>query len=515
MAKIVSSSDSAPNQLEQLAKDSLRPRNGGAHPWTVQDGARSDLVLFNHSSRAEPFNILITTDDGAQWSKQLTLAPFETRTVSINDLIRNNTPDSHGRTVPVTAWSGTVVWYTGGPGTGSGHVLIRNDANSTGENFSCDEAYVLCSAWADAFPTAISIGDTGTAIAEEELCVEWGVEGICGGDYMYTTDQSTSASWTSGNDSVVSIIDYSWQPTYQGNAEGSTYLIGIVMDQWKCSATVYTPTISVVAPDDTPIVTGIAPSNWPADSTAHQVTFTGQHFGSNSPTLSFSDPSIGYSLLSSSDTQIVAYVTVPEGTPTEDVSVTVTSGGYTGNPFKSGGGSVSPSSTPALATVDTPPQNCPAAVTVDVTLPRSLPSLTDPSALTGIGILTRMLVSPVPINYNGVKIYEMVTPKSNGCPANIRSATDIPAVYSLFTVGSPAYWEGVQFGSYQNSFYDQHVIYIDYDVLGATSGASCSATATQVYTCDGNNIGTFTITNTYTHGTISGQPVTNITTTKQ
>jgi len=106
MAKIVSNSDSAPNQLAQLAKDSLSHRNGGAHPWTVQDNARSDLVLFNHSSRTEPFNVLITTEDGIQWTKQLRLAPFETRTVSTNDLIRNQTPDSHGRTLPITAWRG-------------------------------------------------------------------------------------------------------------------------------------------------------------------------------------------------------------------------------------------------------------------------------------------------------------------------------------------------------------------------------------------------------------------------
>ncbi len=41
------------------------------------------------------------------------------------------------------------------------------------------------------------------------------------------------------------------------------------------------------------------------------------------------------------------------------------------------------------------------------------------------------------------------------------------------------------------------------------------ATATQVYTCNGQTIGTFTLTNTYIHGTLSGQAVTNVTTSKQ
>ena len=109
----------------------------------------------------------------------------------------------------------------------------------------------------------------------------------------------------------------------------------------------------------------------------------------------------------------------------------------------------------------------------------------------------------------------MVTPKTNSCPSNIRSYTDLPAVYSLFTVGQPAFWEGVQFGSFDNTFYDEHVIYLNFDVLGSTNVSSCQATATQVYTCDGKQIGTFTITNTYTHGSLSGTPVTNISTTKQ
>jgi hypothetical protein len=81
----------------------------------------------------------------------------------------------------------------------------------------------------------------------------------------------------------------------------------------------------------------------------------------------------------------------------------------------------------------------------------------------------------------------------------------------ISNLGHPAQ---VQFPSVQNAFYDKHVFYSDTDILGLTSASSCSAKATQVYMCDGKNIGTFALTNTYSHGTISGQSVTNITTTK-
>jgi IPT/TIG domain len=162
--------------------------------------------------------------------------------------------------------------------------------------------------------------------------------GTCGGDFDYS--QNWGASWTSGNNSVLSVIDNSWQATYEGNAEGTTYLVGFVSDSWGCYANAFTPDITVI--DNTPVVTGMDPSDWPADGIAHQVTFTGQYFGNNQPALTFSDSTVGYSLLSYNDSQIVANVTVPSGTPDEDVTVSVTSNGYNGNGFQSGGGAVSP-----------------------------------------------------------------------------------------------------------------------------------------------------------------------------
>jgi hypothetical protein len=160
-------------------------------------------------------------------------------------------------------------------------------------------------------------------------------------------------------------------------------------------------------------------------------------------------------------------------------------------------------------------QICPTTVTISNTFARSLPSLDHPDSLTGIGILTRMLVSPSVSDYTGVQIRELVTAGPNSCPANVVSYTNFPNLVSTFTVGATANWEGVPFPSVLNSFYDQHTIYLNFDVLGLTSVSSCTATATQIYTCNGQTIGTFTLTNTYDHGSLSGQSVTNITTTKQ
>jgi hypothetical protein len=82
------------------------------------------------------------------------------------------------------------------------------------------------------------------------------------------------------------------------------------------------------------MVSGIYPSDWDAGTNTTGVTFTGQNFGTNPPTLNFSPPSgISYGLVTYNDTQIVANVAVASGVPNEAVSVTVTNNGYGGSGF--------------------------------------------------------------------------------------------------------------------------------------------------------------------------------------
>ena len=220
MAKILSGSDSAPNQLEQLAKDGLDERNGGAHPWTLQDSARSDLVLFNHSSHTEPFNIWITTEDGAQWNKSVRLAPFETRVVSINDLIRNKIADSHGRILRATASSGSVVWQTPVPGTGSGHVLIRNEANASGESFSCGIYSSICGSEFTPDTTLYTVGQTAHfGNLDAEVCLA-SSPNACSGTLVGT-----------GND-----FDYIWQSLTPNIATTSGYVSSNSIDLAAISA---------------------------------------------------------------------------------------------------------------------------------------------------------------------------------------------------------------------------------------------------------------------------------------
>jgi hypothetical protein len=150
-----------------------------------------------------------------------------------------------------------------------------------------------------------------------------------------------------------------------------------------------------------------------------------------------------------------------------------------------------------------------AAISLFPTKPIGTPS--------GVGILSSMIVGPVGTSFASVVLYETVTPTGNSCPANIQTATNFPTITfsSPFVVGSSAVWEGSPYASVQNAFYDQHTTKSATNVLGLTNVTSCQSTATQVYTCNGNAVGTFSLTNTYTSGFISAQPVTFVSVSKQ
>ena len=178
--------------------------------------------------------------------------------------------------------------------------------------------------------------------------------------------QAPSGNWSSSNSSVATVVS----GFVTGIAAGST-TIG-VSDQYSeptytanfCGYNLPSCPVQPATPpgaqgsgtvvDSTPTITGIAPSNWIAGATA-QVTFTGQYFGTNTPTVSFS-PSAGitYSLLSYNDTQITASVTVASGTPNEQVAITVTNNGYGGQSFNGGQVGQSANSSPAYASVRAP-----------------------------------------------------------------------------------------------------------------------------------------------------------------
>jgi hypothetical protein len=235
------------------------------------------------------------------------------------------------------------------------------------------------------------------------------------------------------------------------------------------------------------------------------VTFTGQYFGTNQPTLSFSPSGgISYTLLSYNDGQIVANITAAAGTPTETVSVSVTNNGYGGNAFNGQSNGQSPTSAPATATVLPPSTSCPTTITVG----NGTVEPQEPGNLTGVGSFFPMTVGPGTVDYAGTPIYETIAlnPSGTTCPSSITTPT-CGAMTTPFSVGSNDTF---------NVFWDQHVIQANFDMLATyNNGASCKIVCSQTYQCGGSNVGKgFTITLSLAPGTVNSTAGTVVTATK-
>jgi hypothetical protein len=222
-------------------------------------------------------------------------------------------------------------------------------------NFSCGSFTVVCGMDFFLYNDGLLPVDTTDDIwdAEPEFCSAWG-PGQCSGG---SPDGSGSAtySWTIGAASIITPSSSTSQaPPVTGVGPGSG-TGSVEAEAEECGSNGSGP---ATVPDPSPVITGIDPSDWNASAstpTSTAVTFTGQYFGTNKPTLAFS-PSAGISTTISSynDTQIVATVSIAAGTPNEDVAVTVTNNGYGSSAFNGQSSGNSPTSAPVYAQVRSP-----------------------------------------------------------------------------------------------------------------------------------------------------------------
>jgi hypothetical protein len=346
--KISSRSDTGIRWVELPGKDLQNSHNAGNHPWTVANGTDSTLLIFNESTAAENFTVRVASGQ-VVWTKKYSLAPLETKAIDIAELIQDRVKDDSGNTLPLGIQSGQANWSAPRGFGGTGRLLQSNPAQYAALSFSCGE-YVVISG-GDFYPDVTSelVGQTnylGTLYAQTSL-VE---DPVCYGEYIGDSYDYTYA-WWSENTSIANISAWgnTSDPEVEGLSPGNAQIDGDVSDDYGCA---YLEGVGeAVSSDQTPVITGIDPSVWPAGQTT-QVTFTGQNFGTNPPTLTYSDSTITTEGFSSyADTQIVANVYVPAGTPdNEEVQVSVTNNGYGGNSFApvSGG---NPQSGNATATV--------------------------------------------------------------------------------------------------------------------------------------------------------------------
>jgi len=154
---------------------------------------------------------------------------------------------------------------------------------------------------------------------------------------------------------------------------------------------------------------------------------------------------------------------------------------------------------------------CPSSSSVGSTTAESLAKVLS-TYKTGLGSVVGIQLSPSAPT--GLIVTETLSPGSNTCPTNFPTNVCTTngnlntASLSVGTAGTAT--DGTPFPATPNVMWDEHVVASASNLLGP-SGKQCSIQCSQQYSCGGTVIGNYTITYTFSTGTISGTPVTNVT----
>lgn len=316
--------------------------------WRIDANHNQISAVTNIGSKPTKTLLTLHYDNGQKsYELQQTIAPGDQMWVNLAQLVRDRVADRNGKTLSIDIGAVTYDLRDLAPGLGN----LNVGGLALDDTFGFSVAPPPCPTCCTFSNVSFDPGSVDLVVGTADSVGIDGTNSCTNGDSVLTPDFN---SWGSDN---VSVAKASYA-LVEGIAQGSTtaYASGFVNGpgECACSPVFVEPTLPVTVPNNTPILTGIDPSDWPSGATTPSVTFSGQYFGTNAPTLTFSPSSgIGYSLVSYNDTQIVANITVASGTPAEEVEVSVTNNGYGGVGFQNGGGTTSPTSAPVYATVRT------------------------------------------------------------------------------------------------------------------------------------------------------------------
>ena len=302
--------------------------------WKSGDGLDTMVSIWNHAGEPENLDLKLQFDGGS-YRVPVRLEANSSATLNIFDILHSGVPDADGHTIPIDTEEGSAVLEGEAGETEYIDVTTTNAIYDVGHAtcaFTCTNCngysgyYVFPAPWHSPFPSSTQL---------------FGIAQFSSGNQI---DFTSSSNWSSSNTGVASVSGGLVRPASSGTLTIYAETDDMPIPGKACGSPPdcsdnYAPlggNSSGSIEDHTPINTGIYPGDWPAGSNT-SVTITGEYFGTNAPTINLSPSSgISYSLQSYTDTQIVALVSVANGTPTEDVSVSITNNGYGGSGFYGG-----------------------------------------------------------------------------------------------------------------------------------------------------------------------------------
>jgi hypothetical protein len=293
VSKLVSRSQERLLEVELLGRDEKDPTNGGNHPWSLEDGNESTLLLFNHS--AEPENFSVSISNGYKtWQKLYELSPMQTEAISFSRLIQEQAKDDRGKTLPRNSLKGQVTWFTRVTGLGKGRLLLSNRDLSMARNFSCASGFALCGLTIYPGTQLFSVGSTvNFGTAQTIICdISGEPQGSCGSNGAAQSCSKCRYAWTSyGAAASISGSNTSPGVSLTGNSAGTSNIGLDVLDTGSACERVTSATATVtpklqltLGNQDNSIFVGSDPNLAPPNSIFATVSPTGGTFTQTSST---------------------------------------------------------------------------------------------------------------------------------------------------------------------------------------------------------------------------------------
>jgi len=241
---MLSKVDSSPTEIEMVAKDFNAPANGGNHPWTIESGTISTLLLFNQSEGPQSFNVEISAG-GTVWRKRYKLRPMQTQAITINDLIRSGAKDDFGVPFPAGIASGQAAWSVPAKSAGQGRLLQSNSGTAMARSFSCNWQLEVCGGYlGNNYQGEVPVGQTvNWATMFLQTCMN-----SCYGDPV-GSGYASNYGWSSDAPGIAGIAswDESGNILLAGIGSGTTNIEGWGSDAW-CTVNIQNPVTTTGCP---------------------------------------------------------------------------------------------------------------------------------------------------------------------------------------------------------------------------------------------------------------------------
>ena len=246
VAKLSVATDSGVQRVEVLGKDANVFENGGGHPWSLEDGVESTLLLFNHSGDNQKVDVMLSNQNGGRrWEKSYSLRPLETKQLNIRGLIENKVLDDSGKAIPAASVSGIAAWLTTKRGAVKGRVLQTDAVSGMARNFSCGEYTTVASAYwsdsgtdGDSSTVDVSDGSTNAQVGDVTAVLDLVYPGSCSGSFATDSAYFGNYDYTSSAPYTAAIVSSTDNPAQvNGDSDGYATISGTVTDpSTGCSA---------------------------------------------------------------------------------------------------------------------------------------------------------------------------------------------------------------------------------------------------------------------------------------